>query len=180
MSEIGAHLARLDKATKVLAEVSTASEAWQLARTAEAARRYAQLRGLGTEAVNYATVVKARAMILLADFVDAGQADGSIRTAEDGRSKGVLNGNALPLADVLETDSLAARKAVFEARRTRDALAGADIDALVAEANASGVDFGLRGLRMAAAELFPLLAGCRGIHRTLLASRPVAGLHRRT
>lgn len=91
VSPSDAHLARLDQATRALAEVCTASEAWELSRTAEAARRYAQLRGLGTEAVNYATAVKAKALILLADFVDAGQDDGSIATV--GRPKMVPIGN---------------------------------------------------------------------------------------
>ncbi len=40
------------------------------------------MRSLGHEAINYATGIKAKAMILLADFVDTGQADGTIRTPD--------------------------------------------------------------------------------------------------
>ncbi|MGH3548264.1 MAG: hypothetical protein ACRDQU_09150, partial [Pseudonocardiaceae bacterium] len=47
------------------------------------------------------------------------------------------------------TDSQAARDAVREARRTRAALAGVDIDGLVAQANDEGMDLGLAGLRQA-------------------------------
>lgn len=156
VSPSDAHLARLDQATRALAEVCTASEAWELSRTAEAARRYAQLRGLGTEAVNYATAVKAKALILLADFVDAGQDDGSIATV--GRPKMVPIGNHFSrpapsnFSELLGTNRTAAKKAVYEARKTRDALAGTNIDNLVAEANSSGTDLGLVGLRQAAAE----------------------------
>jgi hypothetical protein len=47
-------LERLTAGTQALAEVSNAKEAWELVRTAEAARRYAKMRNLGHEAVNYA------------------------------------------------------------------------------------------------------------------------------
>src|SRR6266498_1478608 len=96
-------LARLADATKTLAEVSTAKEACTLARTAEAARRYAQMRGLGHEAINYATGIKAKAMILLADLVDAGQADGTIR----GPGNPNLNDDqgSLSISELLETDN---------------------------------------------------------------------------
>src|SRR6266498_1228261 len=146
-------LARLADATKTLAEVSTAKEAWTLARTAEAARRYAQMRGLGHEAINYATGIKAKAMILLADLVDAGQADGTIRTQDQGRPKSLDDDQgSLSISELLETDKdQQAWDAVRDARRLRDALAGADVDALVKQANTAGDDLGLRGLRRAAA-----------------------------
>jgi N6-adenosine-specific RNA methylase IME4 len=143
-------LARLADATKALAEVSTARDAWTLVRTAEAARRYAEMQGLGHEAINYATGIKAKAMILLADFVDAGQADGTVR--ERGRPENVDGDHIFSLPELLGTeDSQQARDAVRNARRLRDALAGADVDALIKAANAEGDDLGLRGLRRAAA-----------------------------
>lgn len=144
------HLARMDQATRALATVASASQAWILARTAEAARRYAQMRGLGTESVNYATCVKAKALILLADFVDQGQADGTVRSP--GRVQTFPSGRiGEPLHELLGTDSAKAYRAVHEARRTRESLAGLDVDDLVAQANAAGVDLGLAGLRQAAA-----------------------------
>jgi N6-adenosine-specific RNA methylase IME4 len=153
-------LQRLSDAAKALAEVSSASDAWKLARTAEAARRYAQMRGLGHEAINYATGIKAKAMILLADFVDAGQADGSIAT---GRPKSINGANTFTLPGLLgidpKEDTDEARKAasthaavvVNAARQLRAVLAGADIDELVKQANQAGDDLGIRGLRRAAA-----------------------------
>ncbi|MGH3834164.1 MAG: MT-A70 family methyltransferase [Pseudonocardiaceae bacterium] len=145
-----AQLARLDDATRTLAEVSTAAQAWELSRTAEAARRYAQLRGLGTDAVNYATGIKAKALILLADFVDQGQSQGTVRKA-GGPIVPAGNNGRVTLPELLDTTSAAARKAVHEARRTRAALRGVDIDGLVAQANAAGEDLGVAGLRMKAA-----------------------------
>lgn len=152
----GNELQRLADATKALAEVSSASGAWELARTAEAARRYAQMKGLGHEAVNYATGIKARAMILLADFVDDGQAKGTIATrgsAGRGRSIDVSDNNIYSLPELLgEGDPNKARQAVHQARSLRDALGGADVDQLVKEANESGDDLGIRGLKRMAAE----------------------------
>jgi hypothetical protein len=113
-------------------------------------RRYAQLRGLGTEAVNYATAVKAKALILLADFVDAGQDDGTIATRGNNDRLNVERPHistitpqgtigrrerAATLPEILGTGSQQARDAVREARKTRDALAGTDIDQLVANVN---------------------------------------------
>lgn len=144
-------LALLQSATQALAQVSSAQDAWELSRTAEAARRYAQMKNMGAEAVNYATGIKAKAMIMLAEFIDAGQADGTI--AQRGRPVNSPEGGIYSIPEVLgsEAEPRKAHRAVEEARRTRDALAGANIDVLVAEANQSGVDFGLSGLRMAAA-----------------------------
>ncbi len=103
--------------------------------------------------MNYATAVKAKAMILLADFVDQGQADGSI--AARGRPENLPDGKVLSAStssrpatnvpDLLGTSPSAAYKAIHEARRTRDALAGVDIDQVVKDANAAGEDLGLAG-----------------------------------
>jgi N6-adenosine-specific RNA methylase IME4 len=146
-------LARLADATKALAEVSTARDAWTLVRTAEAARKYAEMQGYGHEAINYAIGIKAKAMILLADLVDAGQADGTIRTAEGGRPKSDVADDAYSLSDLLGTDdSKHARDAVYQARKLRAALLGVDeVDELIKQANAEGVDLGIRGMRRAAA-----------------------------
>lgn len=143
-------LAILAGATRALAEVSSARDAWELARTAEAARRYAQLKGLGHEAINYATGIKAKAMVLLADFVDAGQHDGTV--AKAGRPENLSGDKVFGIAELLGTDSdEKAHQAVHQARRLRASLDGADIDDLVRQANAEGEDFGIRGLRRAAA-----------------------------
>lgn len=149
-------LARLADATKALAEVSTAKDAWTLVRTAEAARRWAEIQGMGHEAINYATGIKAKAMILLADFVDAGQADGTVAikgSAGRGRPIDVERDHIYSLPELLGTDdSQQARDAVRSARRLRDALGTADdVDRVVAQANAAGEDLGLRGLRRATA-----------------------------
>lgn len=145
-------------ATKALAEVSSAKDAWQLSRTAEAARRWAQMKGLGVEAINYATGIKAKAMVLLADFVDAEQAAGTVAkpgSAGRGRSLDLPDEKVYSVSGILgiEGDDADAKayKAVHEARRLRDDLAGQDVDALVRDANVAGQDFGIRGLRRAAA-----------------------------
>lgn len=146
------HLTRLSTATRALAEVSSASEAWELSRTAEAARQYAKMKGLGTEAVNYATGIKAKAMILLADFIDAGQADGTIVTRQTARSSGTSPDDRSTVPSVLGTETdQQAYDAVREARRLRAALDGADVDGLISRANNQGEDLGLKGLRFAAA-----------------------------
>jgi N6-adenosine-specific RNA methylase IME4 len=149
----GNELQRLSDATRALAEVSTAAGAWELARTAEAARRYAQMKGLGHEAVNYATGIKAKAMILLAGFIDEGQHAGTVATADHGRPKKSVDNNHAFLRDVLGTETpQQARDAVRQARSLREALGAANIDELVKEANESGDDLGIRGLKRMAAE----------------------------
>lgn len=146
-------LEKLSAATKMLAEVASAKEAWDLTRTAEAARQYAQLRNLGHESINYATGIKAKAMILLADLVDEGQEIGTITSA--GRPKNLTVKDKKPQSLVelgIGESGSQATKAVHEARRLRDSLGGADIDTLIKEANDSGEDLGLRGLRRMAAD----------------------------
>lgn len=143
-------LQRLSDAAKALAEVSSASDAWTLGRTAEAARQYAQMRGLGAEAINYATGIKAKAMILLADFVDAGQAEGTI--AERGRPKNTPDRSIFTLSDLLGVDDAKqAGKVVAEARSVRTAMDGVDIDDVIQAANEAGQDLGISGLRRAVA-----------------------------
>lgn len=153
---MSSELAVLDGATRALAEVSSAAEAWQLARDAEVARRYVQMRNLGSEAANYATGIKAKAMLLLAEFVDDGQNNGTIARRGDGgigRPIDSPDGGIYSIPQILDSEDepKKAHKAVEEARRTRDALGGADIDELIRDANAAGTDFGLSGLRLAAA-----------------------------
>lgn len=134
----------LTGATRALQQVTTASEAWQLARTAEAARTYAQMQGLGTEAINYAVGIKAKALIMLADFVDEGQRTGTI--AKQGRPENLQHEQVYSLPEVIGTeDSQQAYNAVREARKVRDALAGQDIDQLVTAANTAGETLGTRG-----------------------------------
>lgn len=145
-------LEKLGQATRMLAEISSAKDAWDLARTAEAARQYAQLRNLGHESINYATGIKAKAMVLLADLVDDGQERGTIASA--GRPK-PSDEEEMPRSLVelgIGMTANQAAKAVHEARRLRDLLAGQDIDALVQEANERGEDLGIRGLRRLAAD----------------------------
>lgn len=145
-------LALLADANRMLAQVSTAKEAWQLARTAEAARRYAQMRGLGTEAINHAVAVKAKAMLMLADFVDQGQEDGTIR--KKGGDVSNLDDSKIALPELLGVDPArpqAAYDAVHQARRLRDLVSVGDVDRIVGDANHAGEDLGLSGLRMKAA-----------------------------
>jgi len=113
-------LDRLSDATRMLAEVQTATQAWELIRTAEAARQYAKLKGLGAEAISYAADIKARAMVLLADFVDAGQRDGTI--ASKGRPENLIQSQIKNLKDLLP-DSADPAHDVYEARKLRDQLA---------------------------------------------------------
>lgn len=143
-------LALLSSATKALAEVSCAKDAWELARTAEAARRYAQMKNMGAEAGNYATGIKAKALMLLADFVDDGQKNGTVVVQGQHHSpvRGMMS---IPQVLGSEAEPKKAHKALEEARRTRAALRGVDIDELIRKANDAGEDFGLRGLRLAAA-----------------------------
>jgi N6-adenosine-specific RNA methylase IME4 len=100
-------------------------------------------------------------MLLLADFIDRGQADGTIATAgrpnNSGQHPELSVSVPISVPEVLEStaEPQKAHDAVSQARRLRDALAGADVDALIAKANADGEDFGLRGLRAAAAEQPP-------------------------
>jgi N6-adenosine-specific RNA methylase IME4 len=148
-------LEKLTTATKMLAEVATAKDAWELARTAEAARQYALLRNLGAESINFATAIKAKAMVLLADLVDEGQKAGTITAA--GRPKKSSEEEEKAPQSLVElgigNNANQAAKAVFEARRLRDSLGGQDIDSLVKEANSRGEDLGVRGLRRMAADL---------------------------
>jgi N6-adenosine-specific RNA methylase IME4 len=145
-------LVRLADATRTLAEISTAAEAWDLVRTAEAARTYARMKGMGHDAINYATAIKAKAMVLLADLVDAGQEDGTIADRKTGRPKSMSDPHTspVPLRDLLP-DSTDPAHDVYEARRLREALGDADIDKLVDDANANREDFGIAGLRQHAA-----------------------------
>jgi len=149
-------LERLSSATRELAEISTAAGAWEMARTAEAARRYAQAKNMGHRAVNYATGIKAQAMLLLANFVDDGQANGTVATqgsAGRGRPIDVEHNHVYSQRELLgaSTDQQA-RDAVRQARSLRDALAGQNVTELVEEANRSGDDLGIRGLKRMAAE----------------------------
>ena len=139
-------LERLDGARRALAAVASASDAWELAKTADMARQYARMQNLGAEASNYALAIKAKASILMANFVDEGQAEGTI--AVQGQHH--VEGAHMSLPQVLGTDSQQARDAVREARRIRDSLEGADIDSIVSEANAEGRDLSMAGLLQAA------------------------------
>ncbi len=148
-------LEKLTTATKMLAEVSSAKDAWDLSRTAEAARQYAQLRNLGHESINYATGIKAKAMVMLADLVDAGQETGTIASVGRPSVKDSVEEEIKPssLVDLgIGDNANQAAKAVHEARRLRESLGGQDIDALIREANDHGEDLGLRGLRRLAAD----------------------------
>ncbi len=146
-------LEKLSAATKMLAEVASAKDAWDLARTAEAARQYAQLRNLGHESINYATGIKAKALVLLADLVDEGQRSGSIASA--GRPPKSSDEEELPqsLVDLgIGKTANQAAKSVHEGRRLRDSLKGLNIDDLIQEANDGGEDLAIRGLRRMAAD----------------------------
>ena len=91
-------LARLEQATRMLAEVRTARDALDVANFAEAARVWARQMGLGLEAINEATGVKVKAERRLAACIDAGQANGEIATRADNQLIG--NPNKQNLSDL--------------------------------------------------------------------------------
>jgi hypothetical protein len=87
---------RLSQANRVLAQVSSASDAADVRDIAEAARVYARQMHLGTAAVNHATSIKVRAELRLAALVDEGQARGEIATPGGDTSNVRTPDNARP------------------------------------------------------------------------------------
>ena len=80
--------------------------------------------GLGTAAINHATVIKVRAERRLADIVDAGQARGEIATQDSGinqHSEGVRTPDTL-------ADLGIERQRLAEARLLRDGYTEAELD----------------------------------------------------
>ena len=125
-----AHMVLLTKAEMMLAQVDKADEALKLADMAEAARVWARKAGAGTNLVNHATMIKARALKRMADVVTAGQKIGKI--AKAGKPKDII-----PSWNNIETLiqlGISARK-LHQARKL-DKLSEADIKKVVAQADA--------------------------------------------
>ena len=125
-----AHMVLLTKAEMMLAQIDKADEALKLADMAEAARVWARKAGAGTNLVNHATMIKARALKRMADVVTAGQKIGKI--AKAGKPKDII-----PSWNNIETLiqlGISARK-LHQARKL-DKLSEADIKKVVAQADA--------------------------------------------
>jgi len=83
-------LAKLDQATKMLAEVRTVDDAKNIMDMAAAAKHYAKKHGMGKEAVAYATEIEISAEIKLGEFLHAmdtnkGAAGGGKKESPRGR-----------------------------------------------------------------------------------------------
>lgn len=128
---IETHMVLLTKAEIMLAQVDKADEALKLADMAEAARVWARKAGAGTNLVNHATMIKARALKRMADVVTAGQKSGEIAKA-GGDRKSIIprwyNGQNLVQLGITSRKLQQARKL--------DKLSEADIKRVVAQADA--------------------------------------------
>jgi site-specific DNA-methyltransferase (adenine-specific) len=126
---------RLSQANRVLAQVSSASDAADVRDIAEAARVYARQMHLGTAAVNHATSIKVRAELRLAALVDEGQARGEIATPGGDTSNVRGPDNARPATlSALGLD----RRRVAEARTLARRWTEPDITAATEAATAAG------------------------------------------
>lgn len=137
-----AYLERMTTATRMLAEIGSAQDAWDVARLAEAARTLAKMQSLGVEASNHATAIKAKAMLRLADLYDEGQQRGEIPKA--GRPNNSPRRGELP-------ERLTAQR-IHEARQLRDGLTDDDIDSAAQKANRAGTQIGVKRLLRVARE----------------------------
>ena len=126
-----AHMVLLTKAEIMLAQIDKADDALKLANMAEAARVWARKAGAGTNLVNHATMIKARALKRMADVVTAGQKSGEIAKAGGDKTSIVPSwNNAQNLVQLGIT-----RRKLHEARKL-DKLSEADIKKVVAQADA--------------------------------------------
>jgi SAM-dependent methyltransferase len=126
-------LARLSQAERLLAEatVEELPEVSKLVGTAEAARVYAQRASLGTKSINHAQQIKLSAERVMADLVDEGQANGQIADhGGDRKSKSRLGLPTLKSLDIT-------KEKLSEARAIRDTFTSAEIEQIVATANAA-------------------------------------------
>jgi hypothetical protein len=76
----------LGKATDLLARVNDMATAWETIQSAEMAQKMAPMIDLGSNAINYATGIKAKAELLFLEYVEQGQAEG--RIARRGQNDG--------------------------------------------------------------------------------------------
>lgn len=169
----------LDKATHALARVNDMATAWEAIQGAEAAQKLVRIINLGTNAINLATGIKAKAELLFLEYVEQGQAEGTIarRGQNDGtralcghpgtlverstswagahgcsRREHPLDRRLCP-GDRLETSDQRALKRAYRARRLREAVGdAAGIDALVTRPTEEGIDLRSRGLLRAGQE----------------------------
>lgn len=143
-----ATLVKLTQAERLLAEVSTATEAANVIDLAEAARVFAQRARLGTAAINHATTVKLKAEIKLAELVDKGQESGQIATVNDGGRppKLVRPADALKVKPKTLDDLGISKQRVAEARTIRATYTPEKIEAIAAEASAQDREISRKGL----------------------------------
>lgn len=137
---MSAYLERMSSASRMLAEVASAEDAWNVAKLAEAARTLAQMTQLGTEAINHANQIKVKAMMRLADLIDEGQETGAIANQATGRPKEEVS------APQTLTDLGIRRQAVHEARQLRDVFDDRDVDETYLEANQEHREVGVKRL----------------------------------
>ena len=127
----GGEIAQLTQAEHLLATIDRADEALKLADMAEAARVWAAKAGAGYRVENYATSIKARATIRMAECVDAGQANGAIATA--GQPSIVRSPDNTPTT----LDALGIkRQRLAQARKLAAVMTEADVAEAVADADA--------------------------------------------
>lgn len=138
----------MSTASRLLAEVSSARGAWDLARLAEAARTLAKMQSLGIEATNHATAIKAKAFRLLAELVDEGQANGEIARPGGDRTIVPAEDNGSQTYE----DIGIKRQTVHAARQLRDGLTDADVDRMVERANKCGREISVKRLLRVARE----------------------------
>lgn len=132
---MSAYLERMTTATRMLAEIGSAQDAWDVARLAEAARTLAKMQSLGVEASNHATAIKAKAMLRLADLVDE---DPDYRP---GRPTNPSRREGFPTPRV-----------VHDARQLRAGLTDDDIERAAENANKAGREVGVKRLLRVARE----------------------------
>jgi hypothetical protein len=131
--EPGAALARLNEATRALADIASAADAVEVVRLAEAARAWAQQTRQGTTAINLAVIIKLRAAVRVADLVDAGQAAGEIATPADTLKRGPVLRPPENGAVSLEDIGVAPQR-LKEYRTLRDEYGAGDLAGLQAHA----------------------------------------------
>jgi hypothetical protein len=137
-------LDRLSTAERALAQCRTIEDAQIGVAIAESARYHAQRVKAGARMENFATSIKVKYEIKLAELVDEGQATGQIATAGKPSAREGL-GQPLTLAE-LGIDA----PRLLEARRIAAVFTSADIDAIVDAANAEGASVSRRALIIAA------------------------------
>ena len=141
-----AALDQLTRAERMLAEITTAEDAADVIALADFAADLARRIELGTASVNHALIIKAKAMRMLADIVDEGQAKGEIATKGQ-RS----NTRAAGISDIpVPSQRLA------ECRQIRDAFTEEELTQAFAEATERGKELPTKALVKKAKQSRPI------------------------